>query len=70
MASLPKEAVKKIVAKYAHAKITDDAAAVMASMLEKKAREIAAYAVKNAKKNKHASVTKEDVQEYIFKKGV
>ncbi|MEM0074343.1 MAG: NFYB/HAP3 family transcription factor subunit [Candidatus Micrarchaeaceae archaeon] len=69
MASLSKEAIKKIVARYAHAKITDDAAAAMAAMLERKAREIARYAVKNAKKKKRVSVTKEDIQEYIFKKG-
>ncbi|MGC8676334.1 MAG: histone-like protein [Candidatus Micrarchaeia archaeon] len=70
MAGLPKEAIKKMVMKYAHASITNDGAEAIAKMLDKKAEEIAKFAVKNAKKNKRSSVTKEDIQAYIFKKDV
>ncbi len=68
MASLSKDSIKKFVREYTNAEITNDGAEIMAKILEKKAREIANFAVKNAKKAKRNKVTKEDVELYIFKK--
>ncbi|MGC9037360.1 MAG: histone-like protein [Candidatus Micrarchaeia archaeon] len=62
------DSVKKLVKKYTGSNITEDGAAEIARFLEKKAREIAKYAVKNAKKEKRNKVTKEDIESYIFKK--
>jgi len=68
MATLPKAAIKKLVKKYVGADLTDDGAEELAKALERHARTIAKFAVKNAKKEKRSSVTKKDIQEYIFKK--
>ncbi len=68
MANISRDSIKKLVAKYAHARITDSGADEMAKMLEKRAKEIAKFAVKNAKKGKRNKVTKEDIEAYVFKK--
>ncbi|MGC8628625.1 MAG: histone-like protein [Candidatus Micrarchaeia archaeon] len=68
MASIPRDAIKRLVEKYMHAQITDEGADAMAKILEAKAQSIAKFAVKNAKKAKRRKVTKEDIEQYIFKK--
>ncbi len=66
---IPPDAVKKLVKKYTGSNITSDGAAEIAKFLERKAKEIANFAVKNAKKKKRNKVTKEDIEAYIFQKG-
>ena len=68
MASIPKAYIKKFVKKSFGANITDDGAAEMIKILEKRAKEISSYAVVNAKKrNREGKVTKEDIMEYTLK---
>ncbi|MDE1761667.1 MAG: NFYB/HAP3 family transcription factor subunit [Candidatus Micrarchaeota archaeon] len=64
MASIPTEAVKKLVKKYAKVNITDDGAAAFGEMLEERAREISKFVVKNAKKSGREKITKADVDRY------
>lgn len=69
MASIPNSAIKGMIKKYAKVSITEDGAAAIAAILERKAKEIAKFAVGNAKKGKRDKVTKEDISSYILKKG-
>ena len=69
VASIPNSAIKGIIKKYAKVSITSDGAAAIAAILERKAKEIARFAVKNAKRRSRDKVTKEDISAYIFKKG-
>lgn len=69
MAEISKDSIKKLVFSATKARITNDAAEEIAKLLEKKAKEIAVYAVKNAKRQKRNKVTKDDILAYIFKKG-
>jgi histone H3/H4 len=67
MATIPKQAVKKIFGEHFGLQLTDDGAEALARVLEKKAKSISAYAVKNAKKEKRNKVTKKDIQDYVLK---
>ncbi len=67
MATIPKQAVKEIFGKYFGLQLTDDGADALARVLEKKAKSISEYAVKNAKKDKRNKVTKKDIQDYVLK---
>jgi histone H3/H4 len=69
MATIPKQAVKKIFNKYFGLQITEDGASALARLLEKKAKKISAYAVKNAKKEKRDKITKKDIEDYVLKVG-
>jgi histone H3/H4 len=69
MATIPRQAVKKIVKKYFGLQMTDDAAGAFAGLLEEKARRISTFAVKNAKKENRSKVTKKDIQDYVLKVG-
>jgi histone H3/H4 len=69
MASIPKQAIKKMVQEYFGLQITDDGAAAIARLLERRARKISKFAVKNAKKESREKVTKKDIQEYVLKVG-
>lgn len=69
MATIPKQAVKKIFGKYFGLQITDDGADALARVLEKKAKRISAFAVSNAKKEKRNKITKKDIQDYVLKVG-
>ena len=70
MATIPRQAVKKLFNKYFGLQITDKGADALARVLEKKAKRISAFAVKNAKKDKRNKVTRKDIQEYILKVGL
>ena len=65
MASIPPEAVKKLIKKYAKVNITDDGAAAFGEILEERAREISKFVVKNAKKNGREKITREDIDKYM-----
>lgn len=66
MANIPKQAIKKLIKLYANVNITDDGAAALGKILEKKARTISKYAVKNAKKQGREKITKDDVTKYVI----
>ncbi|MDE1850259.1 MAG: NFYB/HAP3 family transcription factor subunit [Candidatus Micrarchaeota archaeon] len=66
MASIPRQAIKKLIKEYANVNITEDGAAALGKILEKKARSISKYAVKNAKKQGRAKITKDDVNKYVI----
>lgn len=68
MASISKQAIKRLVSKNFKAVITDDAAAELAAIIEKEATRISKFAVTNARKSKRGRVTKEDVQKYMIEK--
>ncbi len=70
MATIPKQAIKKMVMRSFGLKITDDAAAAIAAVLEKKAKKISLFAVKNAKKDKRNKVMKKDIEDYVMKIGL
>ena len=70
MASIPKQAIKKMVQESFGLQITDDAAGALARLLERRARKISKFAVKNARKEKRGKVMKKDVQEYVLKVGL
>ena len=70
MATIPKQAIKEMVLRSFGLRITDDAAGTIANMLEKKARRISQFAVKNAKKDKRNKVMKRDIEEYVMKIGL
>ena len=61
MANIPNQAIKKLIKRYAKANITEDGAAALGKILEKKAMSISRFAVKNAKKQGRSKITKEDV---------
>jgi histone H3/H4 len=69
MASIPNSAIKSMIKKYAKVSITDDGASAIAAILEKEAKDIAKFAVENAKRGSRGKVTKEDISDYILKKG-
>jgi histone H3/H4 len=66
MAKIPRAAIKHLVKSYFDASITENGADAMAGILEKKAEEIAKFAVENAKKEKRVKVTKEDISKYVM----
>ncbi len=70
MAGIPKQAIKKMIKQKFGLQITEDAAGVLALMLEKKARKISEFAVGNAKKNKRGKVIKKDIEDYVIKVGM
>ena len=69
MSKIPKATIKGIVKMSNGAKLSDKAAEAIAAILEKKAMNIASYAVKNAKKNNRNVVLKEDIEDYALKGG-
>ncbi len=70
MATIPTQAIKRMVLHSFGLKITDDAARAMAQELERKAKRISRFAVSNAKKEKRNKVTKKDIEEYVMKIGL
>ena len=70
MATIPKQAIQRMISRSFGFKITDDAAAALAHMLESKAKKISKFAVKNAARGKRAKVTKKDIEEYVMKIGL
>jgi histone H3/H4 len=66
-ASIPKNAIKALVKKYAKANITDDGAEELAKILNQKAMEISAFAVKEAEKESRKKITKKDILKYSIK---
>ncbi len=72
MAVISEQAVKGIIKKYAEVEgisITDDAVKTMSDMLNRKAKEIAKFAVNNAKTQKREKVMKKDISAYDLKVG-
>lgn len=67
MASIPNEAIKKLVKRYANANITDDGAREIAQILEKEAERISKQVVKSAKSEKREKITRQDIIEYLMK---
>lgn len=70
MASIPKQAIQRMIKESFGLQITDDAASALAGMVERKARKISKFAVKNAKKEKRSKVVKKDIEEYMLKVGL
>ncbi|MCL5239607.1 MAG: NFYB/HAP3 family transcription factor subunit [Candidatus Marsarchaeota archaeon] len=70
MATIPKQAIKRMMMQSFGLKITDDAALAMARELERKAKRISRLAVSNAKKQKRAKITKADIEECVMKSGL
>jgi histone H3/H4 len=70
MATIPRQAIQKMIARSFGFKITDDAAAALARMLESKAKKISRFAVRNAARANRAKVTKKDIEEYVVKVGL
>lgn len=70
MANIPKQAIKKLIRKYFKVNISDDGAAALAGILEKKAKRISKFAVNNARREKRDRVTKKDIEEYVLKIGL
>ncbi len=68
MPKIPKIVIKELV-KDRGLRLNEKAADAITKILEKKAKEIAEYAVKNAKKNNREKITKEDIEAYIMKYG-
>ena len=69
MATIPKQAVKKLLKLHFGLKMTDDAAEALARILEKRAKKISKFAVRNAKKAKRVKVTKQDIEEFVLREG-
>jgi histone H3/H4 len=69
MRKISKAAIKKLVNGSGGVVISDRAAAAIASMLEAKAKRIAKYAVKRARKAKRDTVTGEDIESYRVRFG-
>jgi len=69
MSKISKATIKKIVRMHNGAKLSDKAAEAIAAVLEKKAKSIASYAVKNAKRKNRDVVLKEDIEDYMLKGG-
>ncbi len=61
---LSNDAIKKIVREKYGARITEDAVEEIAAILEKKAKNIASYAVKRAQEQKRKTITEEDIEAY------
>lgn len=69
MPGISKATIKRIVRMNSGAKLSDKAAEAIAAILEKKAKNIASYAVKNAKRKNRDVVLKEDIENYMLKGG-
>jgi histone H3/H4 len=66
---ISKATIKKIVAGNTRIKISDDAAAKIAEVLERKAKKIAEHAVSRAKKKNRNIVMLEDIEDYKLTHG-
>ena len=66
---ISKATIKKIVAGNTRIKISDDAAAKIAEVLERKAKKIAEHAVWRAKKKNRNIVMLEDIEDYKLTHG-
>jgi histone H3/H4 len=69
MRKISKAAIKKLVNGSGGVVISDSAASAIATLLEKKAKRIAKYAVKRAKAKKRESVIAEDIDSYRVRFG-
>ncbi|MEM0149677.1 MAG: NFYB/HAP3 family transcription factor subunit [Candidatus Micrarchaeaceae archaeon] len=69
MPKISKMLVKKLVKEKFGIAVSDDAAGIIASMLEEKATSIARYAVKRAQRKKRNTVLGEDIEGYKLKFG-
>ena len=61
---LSNDAIKKIVREKYDTRITEDAVEEIAAILERKAKNIASYAVKRAQEQKRKTITEEDIEAY------
>ena len=69
MAGISKATVKRLVRENSGVMLSDGAADALVGMLEKKAREMAAHAVANAKRRNRNIILEEDIEDYSIKKG-
>jgi histone H3/H4 len=69
-ASIPKQAIKKLIRRYFKANISDDGAEALAKILERRAKKISRFAVGNAKRQNRDRVMKKDIEEYVLKVGL
>lgn len=69
MSKISKATIKKLVNANSGVMLNDKAAEALAEILEKKAKDIADYAVKNAKRKNRNVVMEEDIEEYVVKHG-
>ncbi len=61
--------IKEIVRQQSDVRISDSAAGALAKILEKKAKDIAKYAVQRARKHGRQTVMEEDIDTYRIKFG-
>ena len=71
MQSIPKNSIKKMLKNGSNPDliVSDKAAAAIASILEKKAKRIAKFAVKRARCQKRSTITVDDIDTYRLKFG-
>ena len=69
VSGISKAAVKRLVKENSGVRLSDGAADEIVAMLERKAREIAAHAVANAKRRNRSVILEEDIEDYAMKKG-
>lgn len=70
MATIPKQAIQKMIRRSFGYSISDDAAAALARMLESKAKKISRFAVRNANRERRTKVTRRDIEDYVMKVGL
>jgi histone H3/H4 len=70
MATISRDAIKKLVKKRFGAGITESGAEEFAKILEHEASVISAFAVENSKKNKRDKVTRKDIRDYVIKEKI
>ena len=69
MSKISKATIKKLVNENSGVTLNDKAAEALVEILERKAKDIADYAVKNAKKKNRKTIMAEDIDEYVVKHG-
>lgn len=69
MANIPRHVLKDIITKNSGAVLEERAMDAIVEILQKKAVEIANFAVSAAERKNRTTVLKEDIEEYILKGG-
>ena len=69
MPKIVKATIKRLVNRNGPIKLTDKAAGSISTILERKAKKIARYAMAQAKKNGRKTILKEDIDSYRLKFG-
>jgi histone H3/H4 len=69
MPGISKATVKRLVKENSGVMLSDEAADEIVEILERKAKEIAAHAVANAKRRNRSVILEEDIEDYAIKKG-